>query len=216
MPPHDKPYKILVRSPKGCIFDKLLCVKCCDTITRGNYTAHKRTEKHAKLHEGGSIEQEDPEIYKNRQIEKVMNYHENRNKGILEGGYIKYNGKRYTEEQYEALKAKTKARDIENRHTEISQTKPITTREELKRAMRTQPEYERIPLIDKYDDDQYNTVNTLYNVAKNIYKRLDPQNLESKKRVGYDIEVFKKIFNGEIYENTPKINAMFNYYANLY
>jgi len=85
MCPNNKPYKILVRSPKGCIFDKLICVKCCATVLRGNYTAHKRTKKHKTLHDNqrkddqNSQMQINSEIYKNKQIEKVSHYYENPN-----------------------------------------------------------------------------------------------------------------------------------------
>ena len=133
MPPQDKPYKILVRSPKGCAFDRLLCVKCCETIQRSNYSRHKISPKHTKLHDGGSDEErEDPEIYRNRQIEKVIKYHENRNNAMLE---------------------------------ELGEQLRITTRTELKQKQNKQPE---TPEED------------------------------------------------EIYEKTPKLTALFNYYANLY
>jgi hypothetical protein len=188
-------------------------VKCCDTITRGNYTAHKRTEKHTKLHEGGSIEQEDPEIYKNRQIEKVMNYHENRNKPILEGGFTLYNGKRYTEEQFETLRAKTRTRDIENRHTERTQNKPITTREELIRNKMRQNK--PTPLIDRIDEKTQDAIYEIYEKAKNIYINLNPRDFESKRRVKIDLNMFEKLLDGEIYEKTSQLIKMIEYYENL-
>lgn len=69
-----KPYEILIRSPKGCIFDKLLCIKCCDTVLRGNYTAHKKTKKHIQLHTNED-EKEDAETFKKRQLIKVKEYY---------------------------------------------------------------------------------------------------------------------------------------------
>lgn len=69
----NKPYEILVRSPKGCIYDKLLCVKCCDTVLRGNYTAHKKTKKHIGMHE--RIKIEDAEENRRKQIADVIKYH---------------------------------------------------------------------------------------------------------------------------------------------
>ncbi len=69
----NKPYKILVRSPKGCVYDKLLCVKCCDTVLRGNYTAHKKTKKHIGMHE--CIEIEENEENRCKQIVDVIKYY---------------------------------------------------------------------------------------------------------------------------------------------
>ena len=46
----EKPYKVIEKSKKGSVYDKLLCVKCCSTIMRGNYSNHKNSTKHRELH----------------------------------------------------------------------------------------------------------------------------------------------------------------------
>lgn len=44
-------YKILERSEKGSMYDKLICIKCNDTCLRCNFSTHKKKEKHIKKHD---------------------------------------------------------------------------------------------------------------------------------------------------------------------
>ena len=75
--PVSKPYKILVRSEKGCAYDILICIKCCETILRSNFSRHKHQKKHIELHKSEQVTMDHVDIERNKekQIAKVIKYH---------------------------------------------------------------------------------------------------------------------------------------------
>jgi hypothetical protein len=192
----EKPYKILIRSPRGCIFDKLMCIKCCDTVLRGNYTRHKRTEKHINLHKhDGGQTPEDTEINKHKQIARVIKYHKQLKETIPD-----------TDDEITSTEPDT---DDDERKEYIERirmygVKPIETKK-----------VKNTPLYDKFDKDVQRLILELYTRAKNMYTRINPLDHESNKRIRRDLNIFEMLLDGEIYEKTPELVEMIEYYNNL-
>lgn len=190
----EKPYKVLVKSPKGSMYDKLFCIKCCSTITRNNYSTHKKNEKHIRLHR----ETENDETIRNRIIDDV-----------IEGNKTTKTNKILSRKDY--LK-RIKEYETEPKATEISESEPEEIISDSEPEL-SESEQDEIPLFDTYDDELKEQIRMLYKKAKNIYKQ--PIDLESRKRVKYDLKQFKALIDGEIYDYSDNLGNMIIYYSKL-
>jgi hypothetical protein len=45
-----KLYKILLEDKQNSAYDKLLCLKCCKSVLRCNFSTHKKNKTHINLH----------------------------------------------------------------------------------------------------------------------------------------------------------------------
>jgi hypothetical protein len=189
-------------------------VKCCDTVLRGNYTAHKRTKKHIRLHQNNEDEQESPESYQKRQIDNAIKYHQ---------GGRKLNETKQYDELSEKLKMNRPKSDTTKRNEYIKRVRAygIDKQDEIEpketisdsELELSESEPDERPIFETYDDKLKETIRMLYKKAKNIYKQ--PLDLESRKKVKFDLKQFKSLIDGEILECSERLADMIIYYSNL-